>query len=115
MPNLEAIGKLVLPASFAGQNTLVLRMHHNDMARTVRRGAYFGVDTTDAQPVSGGIFVLKDDHVGLLVRRIFLDGGSEHLYYLRSDDAQCPESTLPPEELAARTLGQVIWVLQKIV
>jgi phage repressor protein C with HTH and peptisase S24 domain len=115
MPDLEAIGKLALPSSFAGQDTLVLRMHHNDMAHTIRRGAYFGVDATDTQPVSGGIFVLKDDHVGLLARRIFLNGGSERRYYLRSDDAQCPESTLSPEELAVRTLGQVVWVMQKIV
>ena len=115
IPKLEAIGKLALPSSFAGQDTLVLRMHHNDMAHTIRRGAYFGVDTTDTQPVSGGIFVLKDDHVGLLVRRIFLDGGSERRYYLRSDDAQCPESTLSPEELVARTLGQVSWVMQKFI
>ena len=111
---LKAIGKLALPASFAGQDTLVLRMHHNDMAQTIRRGAYLGVDTTDTQPVSGGILVLKDDYAGLLVRRIFLDGGSERRYYLVSDDARCPESTLPPDELIARTLGQVVWVIQHV-
>ena len=114
MPKLKAVGKLALPSSFAGQDTLVLRMHHNDMAHTIRRGAYLGVDTTDTQPVSGGILVLKDDYAGLLVRRVFLDGGSERRYYLVSDDARCPESTLPPEELSTRTLGQVVWVIQHV-
>ena len=114
MPKLDAVGKLVLPSNFAGQDTLVLRMHHSDMAHTIRRGAYLGVDTTDTQPVSGGIFVLKNNHSGLLVRRIFLDGGTESRYYLLSDDSLCPESTLPPEELSARLLGQVVWVMQPV-
>ena len=111
---LEAVGKLALPSTFAGGDTLVLRMRHNDMTRTIRHGAYFGVDTTAVQPVSGGIFVLKDDQMGLLVRRIFQDGGKKRRYYLLSDDAQCPESTLTPEELVESTLGQVIWVMQKV-
>ena len=113
MPELDPVGKLALPSSFAGEDTLVLRMHHNDMARTLRRGAYFGVDTTNPRPVSGGIFVLKDEQVGLMVRRIFMNGIGERRYHLLSDDAQCPASTLPHEDLIACILGQVIWVMQR--
>ena len=114
IPELEAVGKLALPSSFAGQDTLVLRMHHNDMAPTVCRDAYLGVDTTDTQPVSGGVFVLKDDHMGLLVRRVFLDCGSACCYFLRSDDAQCPESTMQPEDFTARIVGRASWVMQNV-
>ena len=115
IPALEAVGKLALPSSFAVQNTLVFQMQHNDMAPTVCRGAYLGVDTTDTQPASGGVFVLKNDYMGLLVRRIYLDcGSSTCCYCLRSDNAQCPESAMPPEEFAARTVGRVNWVMQKI-
>ena len=114
IPHLEPAGKLALPSSFVGQDTLVLRMHSNDMAPTVQQGAYFGVVTTEIQAVSGGVFVLKEEHVGLLVRRVFLDCSSALRYVLRPDDAKFPESILLPEEFAERIVGRVCWVFQAV-
>jgi len=114
MPELDAIGKLALPASFAGPDTLVLRMYSNDMAPTIQQGAYLGINTPETRPVSGSVFVLRDEQVGLLVRRIFVDYGSKSLL-LRSDNEKCPESAVPAEELVERIVGRVSWVMQEVV
>jgi hypothetical protein len=113
MPELSAVGKLSLPSSFAGPDMLVLRMHAHNMTPIMQRGAYFGVDTTDDRPVSGGVFVLRDAHEGLLVRRVFLDSDRER-YLLRSDAEGHPESTAPAGELAGRIMGRVSWVMQEL-
>jgi hypothetical protein len=110
---LGAVGKLSLPSNFAGPDMLVLRMNALNMVPTVQRGAYFGVDTTDACPLSGSIFVLRDVHEGLLVRRIFLDSDRAR-YLLRSDAEGHPESTVPAGELADRIMGRVSWVMQEV-
>ena len=114
MTELDAIGKLALPSNFVGPDTLVLRLHSNDMAPTMQQGAYLGVNTADARPLSGGVFVLRDEHVGLLVRRIFLDYGSKS-FVLRPDNDKCPASMAPAGELADRIIGRVSWIIQEIV
>jgi hypothetical protein len=113
-PALNAVGKLSLPSSFTGPDMLVLRMHAHNMVPTVQRGAFFGVDLTDVQPMSGGVFVLRDIHEGLLLRRVFLDSDRER-YLLRSDAEGHPESTTPAGELAERVVGRVSWVMQELV
>ena len=113
MPELGAVGKLSLPSSLAGPEVLVLRMSAHNMAPTVQRGAYFGVDTTDVRPLSGSVFVLRDAHEGLLVRRIFLDS-DRGCYLLRSDAEGHLESAVPAEELAGRITGRVSWVMQEL-
>jgi hypothetical protein len=113
MSELSAVGKLSLPSSFAGPDMLVLRMSAHNMAPTVQRGAYFGVDTHDVRPLSGSVFVLRDVHEGLLMRRIFLDSDRE-CYLLRSDAEGHPESALPAGELAGRIMGRVSWVMQEL-
>jgi hypothetical protein len=114
IPELDAVGKLSLPSSFAGPDMLVFRMSTHNMAPTVQRGAYFGVDAADARPLTGSIFLLRDIHECLLVRRIFLDSDRE-LYLLRSDAEGHPESAVPAGELAGRIMGRVSWVLQELV
>ena len=110
---LEAVGKLALPSNFAGPEVRVVRMTAHNMAPTVKRGAYFGVDVSDVRPLSGSIFLLRDAHEGLLVRRIFLDSDRER-FILRSDAADHPESAVPAGELAERIVGRVSWILQEI-
>lgn len=112
--DLDVAGKLSLPSSFAGPDMLVLRMTAQNMAPTLRSGAYLGVAAGDRQPLSGDIFVLRDAHEGLLVRRLFLDGDARR-YLLRSDAPGYPESGAPAEEMPARILGRVVWVLQDLV
>lgn len=110
---LKTAGKLALPSSFIGPDVLVLSMRGNNMAPTIQSGAYFGVSTKDIQPVSGGIFVLRVDHVGLFVRRVFPECGSMYNYVLRSDNATHPESVMQPQEVAERIVGRVRWVMQE--
>jgi len=113
MSELSAVGKLSLPSSFAGPDMLVLRMSAHNMGHTVQRGAYFGVNTRDVRPLSGSVFVLRDVHEGLLVRRIFLDS-DRACYLLRSDAEGHPESAAPAGELAGRIMGRVSWVMQEL-
>ena len=113
MPELGAVGKLALPSSFAGPDVLVLRMSALNMAPTVQRGAYVGINTTEVRPLSGSVFVLRDAHEGLLMRRIFLDS-DRGCYLLRSDAEGHPESAMPAEELAGRIAGRVSWVMQEL-
>ena len=113
IPDLGAVGKLALPSSFVGPDMLVLRMNAPNMAPSMQRGAYFGVNTTDARPLSGSVFVLRDVHEGLLVRRIFLDS-DRGCYLLRSDAEGYPVSTVPAGELAGRIMGRVSWVMQEL-
>jgi len=113
VPALAAVGKLSLPSSFAGPDMLVLRMSAHNMAPTVQRGAYCGVDTADAMPLSGSVFVLRDMHEGLLMRRIFLDSDRGR-YLLRSDAGGYPEGATPAGELAERIMGRVSWVIQEL-
>ena len=113
VPELGAVGKLSLPSSLAGPHVLVLRMHAQNMAPTVQRGAYFGVNTADVLPLSGSVFVLRDMHEGLLMRRVFLDSDRE-CYLLRSDAEGHPESAVPAGELAGRITGRVSWVMQEL-
>jgi len=114
MPELDPIGKLALPANFASSDTLVLRMHSNDMAPTVQQGAYVGINTAETHPLSGCVCVLMDEQVGMLMRRIFLDYGSKS-FLLRSDNDKCPESTVPFENLVDRIIGRVHWVMQEVI
>jgi hypothetical protein len=113
LSELSAVGKLSLPSSFAGPDMLVLRMSAHNMGHTVQRGAYFGVNTRDVRPLSGSVFVLRDVHEGLLVRRIFLDS-DRACYLLRSDAEGHPESAAPAGELTGRIMGRVSWVMQEL-
>ena len=113
IPAFDAVGKLSLSSSFVGPDMLVFRMNAHNMSPAVQRGAYFGVNTVDARPLSGSIFVLRDAHEGLLVRRIFLDS-DRGCYILRSDAAGYPESTAPAGELAGHIMGRVTWVMQEL-
>jgi phage repressor protein C with HTH and peptisase S24 domain len=112
-PELGAVGKLSLPSSFTGPDMVVLRMNAHNMGSTIQRGAYFGVNTSDVRPLSGSVFVLRDTHECLLVRRIFLDSDRE-CYLLRSDAEGHPESAVPAGELSDRIMGRVSWILQEL-
>jgi hypothetical protein len=113
VPELGTVGKLSLPSSFTGPDMLVLRMCAHNMSPTIQRGAYIGVNTSDVRPLSGSIFLLRDAHECLLVRRIFLD--SDRVCYLLRSDAEChPESALPAGELSDRIMGLVSWILQEL-
>ena len=114
LSELDVVGSLAIPSSLAGPDMLVVLMCSNNMAPTVLKGAYLGVDTADTRPQSSSLCVLKHDHAGLLVRRIFLDYGSNR-YHLRSDADTYPESIITAEEWAERLVGRVRWVIQEIV
>ncbi len=111
--DLSAVGKISLPLSFAGPDVLVLRMSAHNMAPTLQRGAYLGVNTADLRPLSGSVFVLRDDHEGLVIKRLFLDSDRQ-CWLLRSDAEGYPENCVPAEALPERIMGRVGWVLQDL-
>ena len=110
---LIAIEDLALPANFVCPDTFVLRMHSNDMAPAMPQGAYLGVNRADTRPLPG-VFVLKGEHPGLLVRRIFMDYHTKS-FILRPDNDKSPASRASAEEVVERIVGRVIWVIKEIV
>ena len=111
--NLRAVGKLSLPLSCAGTQMTVFRMESPNMEPIILRNAYFGVDTSNQNPVSGTLYALRMPHEGVVVKRVFLDS-NEDRFILRSEAAGYPEVTMKPGTLAKQILGRVCWVLQQL-
>lgn len=110
---LRPVGKVSLPLSHAGPRVTVFRMESPNMEPVILRNAFFGVDTSCTNPVSGTLFALRMAHEGVVVKRLFLDSNEGH-FILRSEAPGYPEVTLKPEALARRILGRVCWVLQQL-
>lgn len=112
-PVLQAVGKLSLPLAFAGPGVTIVRMEAPNMEPCIVRGAYVGVDTASVKPISGTTYALYDPHEGVVIKRLFMDSQAGR-YLLRSDAQGYPEASLTPEEVTARLMGRVSWVLQQL-
>lgn len=110
-PSPVILGKMVLPQAYVGPNISVLSIDTDSFAPTIRKGAYVGVDTASAHPVSGEIFAVFMPHEGVALKRLFYDG-AQSCFVLRTENAAYPEYAFPPEECSQRLMGRVIWVLQ---
>ncbi|CAK7002349.1 MAG: hypothetical protein DELT_00081 [Desulfovibrio sp.] len=105
-------GKLAVPLSFAGQGIKVFLFDSSSMEPLIRRGAYIGVDTTQKQIVSGELYAVTLPHEGVAIKRVFpCNTGDE--FFLRVENPQHPERTLPAEKLGKVVLGRLVWVINK--
>ena len=112
-PELALAGKISLPLSLTHDGLLVLRVRGSNMTPFITDGAHVGVDTLDADVVSGRIYAVFAPNEGIVLRRIFLNG-SQDGYVLRSEAAGFPETQLSAALLTRRLLGRVTWVLQEV-
>ena len=111
-PNLWApqpAEDLSIPESFHRPELLVLRVDSAGMEPLIVRGAFVGIDTAQRQHPDGELCAVHFPHQGLLIRRVFYRDGQ---FVLRAEDKGHDELHVPAAEMAARTLGRVVWVIQ---
>lgn len=112
-PEFQTKGKIALPQTYAGAQTLVFLVESDSFFPLIRRGAYVGLDTSRTHPVSGEIYGVFMPHEGMALKRLFLDT-SEDRFLLKTEQAAHPGVTLSPEDSQKRIYGRVAWVLQQL-
>lgn len=100
---------LSIPESFHRPELLVLRVDSAGMEPLIVRGAFVGIDTAQRQHPDGELCAVHFPHQGLLIRRVYYQDGQ---FVLRAEDKGHAELHVPAAEMATRTLGRVIWVIQ---
>ena len=100
---------LSIPESFHRPELLVLRVDSAGMEPLIVRGAFVGIDTAQRQHPDGELCAVHFPHQGLLIRRVYYQDGQ---FVLRAEDKTHADQHVPADEMAARTLGRVVWVIQ---
>ncbi|KAB1441768.1 LexA family transcriptional regulator [Pseudodesulfovibrio senegalensis] len=107
----QPLEELSIPESFFRPQLQVIRMDSANMEPVIARGAFVGIDQAQKQHPDGDIVAVHFPHQGLMIRRAYLRDGE---FLLKADNPQHSDLTIPAEEMAERTLGRVIWVLQNL-
>lgn len=102
---------LSIPESFFRPELAVLRVDAAGMEPLILRGAFVGVDMSQRQHPDGDLCAVHFPHQGLLIRRVFYQDGQ---FVLRAEEKSHADLHVPAAEMAARTLGRVIWVIQSL-
>jgi phage repressor protein C with HTH and peptisase S24 domain len=100
---------LSIPESFHRPELQVLRVDSAAMEPLIMRGAFVGVDMAQRQHPDGDLCAVHFPHQGLLLRRVYCQDGQ---FVLKAEDKAHADLLVPAAEMAARTLGRVIWVMQ---
>ena len=59
---MQTSGKIALPQSYVNAQTLVFHIESDSFSPLIRRGAYVGVDTSRAHPISGEVYAVYMPH-----------------------------------------------------
>ncbi|XPV76518.1 MAG: LexA family transcriptional regulator [Desulfovibrio sp.] len=107
----QNVTDLSIPESFHCAGLQVLKVDNASMEPIIKRGAFVGIDKDQAQHPDGDVCAIHFPHQGLLIRRVYF--GNEG-FTLKSDNPNYSELTIPVDEMKARCLGKVVWVLQTL-
>ncbi|HWR05152.1 MAG TPA: S24 family peptidase [Humidesulfovibrio sp.] len=102
---------LSIPESYHRPELAVLRVDSAAMEPVILRGAFVGVDMAQRQHPDGDLCAVHFPHQGLLIRRVYYQDGQ---FVLRAEDKSHADLHVPAAEMAARTLGRVVWVMQNL-
>ncbi len=105
----QPVEELSIPESYARPNLQVVRVDTASMEPVINRGAFVGIDQNQKQHPDGDLVAVHFPHQGLLIRRAYLKNDE---FVLKADNDQHADLTIPANEMAKRTVGRVIWVLQ---
>ncbi len=105
------IEDLNIPETFYRPGLLVVRLDASGMEPVLLRGAFVGIDREQTQHPDGALCAVHFPHQGLLIRRVYYQDGQ---FVLRAAEAGHADLHVPAAEMAARTVGRVIWVLQGV-
>lgn len=102
---------LIIPESFYRPNLQILRMDSAGMEPFLLPGAFVGVDMDQRQHPDGALCAVHFPHQGLLIRRMYYQDGH---FALKAENQAHADLHVPASEMAARTLGRVIWIIQSL-
>ncbi len=109
----QALGRLNIPQSFAGNGIHVYRIDASSMEPFIQKGAYVGIDTTQRRVSSGELYGVRVPYEGVVVRRAYIDTQHGSLS-LRSENPALPELSLPLDGHESSIVGRITWVLQRL-
>ncbi len=107
----QPVEDLSIPESFFRPELLVVRVDSAGMEPIILRGGYVGVDMSQRQHPDGDLCAVHFPHQGLLIRRVYYEDGR---FALRAEDKTHADLHVSADEMAERTLGRVIWVIQNL-
>lgn len=111
-PPLRAMGRITLPLSYVKPGIIVLSVETDAAAPTLRRGAYAGVDTRSATPLSGNLYAVLLPRDGIALQRYFWDEKRRRFFQKTENDD--PLYQRSSSKCSGSILGRVCWVLQHI-
>jgi len=107
----QPVEDLSIPDTFFRPELVVVRVDSAGMEPLIMHGAFVGVDTAQRQHPDGDLCAVHFPHQGLLIRRVFYEDGT---FVLRAEDKTHADLHVPADEMASRTLGRVLWVIQSL-
>jgi phage repressor protein C with HTH and peptisase S24 domain len=107
----QATEDLSIPESFHRPELTVVRVDSAGMEPLILRGAFVGIDTAQRQHPDGELCAVHFPHQGLLIRRVYYQDGQ---FVLRAEDKDHADLHVAAAEMAERTLGRVVWVIQNL-
>jgi phage repressor protein C with HTH and peptisase S24 domain len=107
----QATEDLSIPESFHRPELVVVRVDSAGMEPLILRGAFVGIDTAQRQHPDGELCAVHFPHQGLLLRRVYYQDGQ---FVLRAEDKEHADLHVPAAEMAERTQGRVVWVIQNL-
>ncbi|MGE4292084.1 MAG: S24 family peptidase [Desulfovibrio sp.] len=103
------IEELSIPESFYRDSLIVVRQDNRSMEPLILRSSFVGIDTKQRQHPDGDLCAVHFPHQGLLIRRVYF---RDDQFVLRAENKEHEDIRVPAEQMDARTVGRVIWVLQ---
>ncbi|WP_243544858.1 LexA family transcriptional regulator [Pseudodesulfovibrio tunisiensis] len=103
------IEELSIPESFCLPNLHIVKVDSASMEPVIQRGAFVGIDPDQKDHPDGDLCAVYFPHQGLTIRRVYLQGDQ---FMLKAENEKYTDLTIPAEEMAQRTVGRVVWVLQ---
>ena len=107
----QALVDLSIPESFYSPGLTVVKCDNSSMEPVINRGAFVGIDKEQRQHPDGDLCAVHFPHQGLLLRRVYFENDG---FVLRADNEQHADLKISREEMKARCLGRVVWVLQHV-
>lgn len=107
----KAAGKLSIPKALDKESLLVVRLNGKAMEPLIRAGSFVGLDRDQQSVLSGEIYGIQVPFEGLVIRRLFLDGGT---LTAKAESADIADQTFNYEECADKIIGRVVWAIQEL-
>ena len=107
----KPVEEISMPESFCRPKLLVVKADSASMEPVITRGAFVGIDCDLRDHPDGDLCAVHFPHQGLTIRRVFLQGDT---FLLKAENDKHSDLTIPASEMAERTVGRVIWVLQNL-